>query len=228
MEKPKENLSLVSISLIALLLMHSVIAGQSTQFQRIDSDAFGVEHLIAHWSLNESDYDGNYLDSVGGYIIRPTGEPNFINGAGNDPNGAVMITPSTGWGLSESFEADLNSGFTICIWINWNGDWHEQVGISNLALESKDSEFMASDGIQADQCWQHICIAYENSIVRVYLNGELCLSEMLELPAGNEVALEIGNTMGQQIFNGAVDDIRLYDYALSQPEINLLIAGNAD
>jgi len=26
----------------------------------------------AHWTLNEADYDGNYIDTIAGYIAQPT------------------------------------------------------------------------------------------------------------------------------------------------------------
>ena len=61
--------------------------------------AWGSEDLVAHWSLNKADYNnGNYLDTVAGYIAQPNGEPNFITGVRDEPNGAVMITSPQGGG----------------------------------------------------------------------------------------------------------------------------------
>jgi hypothetical protein len=191
--------------------------------------AWGNDDLVAHWSLNEADYDGNYLDSVAGLIAQPNGVPNFITGVRDEPNGAVIITPSSGWGLSQAFEGDLSTnGFTICFWVDWNGNWQGTIDVDDLVVESSESEteYVVTDALNADQGWQHIGITYDNNTVRVYLNGRLELSEAGELPAGYEAAIEIGNSLRQQILNGAIDDIRLYNYPLSQTEITQLATGD--
>jgi hypothetical protein len=191
--------------------------------------AWGSEDLVAHWSLNEAAYDSNYLDTVAGYIAHPNGEPNFITGVRNEPNGAAVMTSSTGWGISQALGSDFSTnGFTICFWFKWNGNWEEMIDINDLVVESSGSEaeYIVTDGMRADQHWRHVCITYGDSIVRIYLNGRLRLAEVGELPGGAEAVIEIGNSLQQQIFNGAIDDIRLYNYPLSQTEITQLVTGN--
>lgn len=184
--------------------------------------------LVAHWSLNEADYDGNYVDTVAGYIAQPTGEPNFITGVRDEPNGAAMITLSSGWGLSETFAFDATGGFTTCFWVDWNGDWQEMISVDDLGVESRktETEYIVTNALKADQRWQHVCITYENDELRVYLNGLLKMTESCDMPDANETTIAIGNNSEQQIFNGAIDDIRLYDYALSQTEITQLVTGD--
>lgn len=181
----------------------------------------------AHWTLNEEDYNGDYIDNAAGYIARPANEPNFVTGVFDEPNGAVMISQSTGWGVSEIFALDVTEGFTICFWADWNGDWEQTADINDLIVESSDSEseYVVTNGLKANQRWRHICVTYDNSNLKVYLNGLLKLSEAGELPAGSEAVIEIGNSLREQIFNGAVDDIRLYNYPLSQTEITQLATG---
>jgi hypothetical protein len=185
-----------------------------------------ADSLVAHWSLNEADYNnGNYLDTVAGLIAQPNGVPNFITGVRDEPNGAVMITLPTGWGLSQALGGDLSNGFSICLWADWNGNWQGTIDVDDLVVESNDpeTEYVVTDALNADQGWQHIGITYDNTTVRVYLNGRLKLSEAGGLPPGSETVIEIGNSLREQIFNGAIDDIRLYDYPLSPTEIAQLI-----
>lgn len=184
--------------------------------------------LVAHWTLNEADYDGRYLDTVAGLIAQPTGEPNFITGVRDEPNGAVMVTPSSGWGLSEAFDFGITGGFTICFWVDWNGDWEETINVDDLVVESRQSgaEYVVTNGLKADQRWQHVCVTYEDGWLKVYLNGLLKITESCEMPDVHETAIAIGNDGEQQIFNGDIDDIRLYDYALSQTEITQLATGD--
>jgi len=197
-------------------------------FLGLPAYALGAMSLVAHWTLNEDDYDGDYVDTVGSYIARPTGEPNFTTGVRDEQKGAVIITLSTGWGQSETFAFDPTAGMTVCLWVNWNGDWQTPVTSGDLVVESGDSMFGVGYGIKADQRWQHVCVTYDGSMGRVYLNGQLKSYEVWELPSAGEAAIEIGNTNGQQILNGAIDDIRLYNYALSPEEIVQLVTGNTN
>lgn len=193
------------------------------------ASAWGYGDLIARWSLNQTNYNGNYLDSVAGYIAEPNGEPNFITGVRDEPNGAIMITSPSGWGLSQIFKGDLSTnGFTICLWNKWNGNWQGTIDVNDLVVESTGSatKYTVIDGIKADQRWHNVCITYDNNSVRLYLNGQLKLSQAGKLPAGREAVIEIGNSLRQQIFNGDIDDIRLYNYPLNQTEITQLVTAN--
>ena len=181
----------------------------------------------AHWTLNQADFNDDYIDTIAGYIAQPANEPNFITGVRDEPNAAVMINPSSGWGESETFAYDVTEGFSISFWADWNGDWEQTVDINDLIVESSEpeTEYVVTNGLKADERWQHVCITYNNSTVRIYLNGLLKLSEAGEFQAGSEAVIEIGNSLREQIFNGAVDDIRLYNYPLSQTEITQLATG---
>lgn len=180
----------------------------------------------AHWTLNQEDYDGDYVDAIAGYIAQPVNEPNFVIGVRDEPNGAVMISPSSGWGVSETFDFNGTGGFSICFWADWKGDWEQTADINDLIVESNETEYAVTNGLKADERWQHICVSYDNSTVRVYLNGKLKLSEAGEFQAGSEAVIEIGNSLREQVFNGSFDDIRLYDYPLSQTEITQLVTGD--
>jgi hypothetical protein len=190
-----------------------------------DDARLTVKRLAANFSLNVADYDGNYLDTVEGYIAQPTAEPNFVAGVRNEPNGAAMITSSSGWGLSESFGVDLTKGFTICLWVSWNGNWQGTINVDDLVVESSESEteYVVTNGLKANHRWRQVCITYEDGWLKVYLNGQLKMTESCEMPDAYETAIAIGNDGEQQIFNGSIDDIRLYNYALSQTEITQLV-----
>ncbi len=208
-------------------IYYCVINNDDNLSVQSDDARLTINHLAAHWSLNKADYDGNYLDTVEGYIAQPTAEPNFIAGVRNEPNGAAMITSSSGWGLSEAFGVDLTKGFTICLWVNWNGDWQRTINVDDLVVESSESgaEYVVTNGLKANQRWQHVCITYEDGWLKVYLNGQLKMTESCEMSDAYEAAIAIGNDSEQQIFNGSIDDIRLYNYALSQTEITQLVTG---
>jgi hypothetical protein len=217
-----------SIGAVGLACANTGTTGNIDYFLLDDITPSDSNSLVAHWSLNVADYDGNYLDTVEGYIAQPAAEPNFIAGVRNEPNGAVMITSSSGWGLSEAFGVDLTKGFTICLWVNWNGDWQGTINVDDLVVESSESgaEYVVTNGLKANQRWQHVCITYEDGWLKVYLNGQLKMTESCEMSDAYEAAIAIGNDSEQQIFNGSIDDIRLYNYALSQTEITQLVTAD--
>ena len=74
--------------------------------------------------------------------------------------------------------------------------------------------------------WYHITLSWNNGTYKVYLNGE-------QLASGNYTGLEnlsatanIGNNgridSRDQSFNGLIDEVRIYNYALSDDEIKAI------
>lgn len=74
--------------------------------------------------------------------------------------------------------------------------------------------------------WYHFVGLREGTSVRLYIDGDLVASTASALPINvdNNHPLEFGalSALDRQYFNGAVDDVRLYNHALSQEEINVL------
>jgi hypothetical protein len=73
--------------------------------------------------------------------------------------------------------------------------------------------------------WTHLAATYDGRILRVYVNGTQVGS--ITTSGGNlgtsTGALRIGgNTIWGEFFNGTIDDVRIYNRALSAAEINNL------
>jgi len=75
--------------------------------------------------------------------------------------------------------------------------------------------------------WAHICMTYDGSAVILYKDGE----EVGRIDATgalqqNDLSLSIGGRLGSgQNFNGAIDDARLYNHALTAEEIQTVMIG---
>ncbi|HUT45552.1 MAG TPA: LamG domain-containing protein, partial [Sedimentisphaerales bacterium] len=78
--------------------------------------------------------------------------------------------------------------------------------------------------------WCHIAASYDGTTVKCYLNGVETDSAAMSALVGLDSPLLIGSDGWGCDWIGAIDDVRLYDHALSEPEIgtltSLVIASN--
>lgn len=80
--------------------------------------------------------------------------------------------------------------------------------------------------------WYHVCITYDGSILCLYLNGELVNSLVNSGPITyhNTCPWEIGGNPGATSFGsgnfiGKINDLRIYDHALSAKEVQEIAKG---
>ena len=79
--------------------------------------------------------------------------------------------------------------------------------------------------------WKHICIVYVGQVINIFLNGVLINSGTTGFPAiiqYNSTQSIVGSTYlmgGQYPFSGLIDDIAIYNRALTQQEITNMYNG---
>lgn len=79
--------------------------------------------------------------------------------------------------------------------------------------------------------WYHVALVFDQTTIRLYLNGSLANTRSsvgIDLGTGSYSA-QIGNTstgIGGQYMDGQIDDVRLFDHALTASEVSSLYAGN--
>jgi RHS repeat-associated protein len=78
-----------------------------------------------------------------------------------------------------------------------------------------------SGGAASQDNWTHLAGTYDGSVYRMYANGELVASGPQTMAAGVSTgALRIGgDAIWGEYFTGIIDELRIYDRALSQSEI---------
>lgn len=68
--------------------------------------------------------------------------------------------------------------------------------------------------------WVHVTITYDGSFARIYLNGvEVANSPYSDGIAVNDEELKIGQLSSGFFFRGMLDEIKVYDYALSAGDV---------
>src|SRR6185436_2157336 len=69
--------------------------------------------------------------------------------------------------------------------------------------------------------WSHLATTYDGSLVRLYVNGVLASSTAVTgaMTASTGVLHLGGNGVWGEWFAGLIDEVRVYDRALSAPEV---------
>jgi hypothetical protein len=84
------------------------------------------------------------------------------------------------------------------------------------------------------QTWVHVAATFDGTTARLYLNGEQVASGAFAFYAGGEASdMGIGSVTGggagydgyDQVFSGGIDEVGIYNWALSKEEVSLIMAG---
>ena len=147
---------------------------------------------------------------------------------------------------------EMDANVTIAAWINWvnagdtwlaimangqqGGPW-ENYGLFvnrtgrfvyfTLSLDGAHvTQQTPNNAIVPDE-WLHVCATWDGSAARIYVNGEM----KLEQPRPGKLVppklpLRIGHRNGSpHYFNGTIDEVRIYNHALTPVEILGAIGG---
>ena len=99
-----------------------------------------------------------------------------------------------------------SSGYSPLFWITWSGGGYSYI--------------QSSQNIPTGQ-WVHIAGVYDRSLMRIYVDGILRGSAAASgNPIGYTTPLRLGTNGGlSEFFKGQMDDVRIYDIALTGQEV---------
>ncbi len=207
------------------------VSDQAGHIVSSDQALLTVHGLWRYWPLGESGYSGSqYTEMVSGKNAQVESVPVFKTGADQAVNGSVEISSNIGWAVvGYDTPIVLPDAFTISYWVNWQG---QSSSTDDLLVSSGiDNIISVTEGLRADQVWQHISVVFDGIMCRFYLDGILAAESELVMATGMAVMLDIGHAgLGTESFSGCFDDIRIYNYALEELEIAQLrfdISGNS-
>jgi serine/threonine protein kinase len=200
--------------------------------------------LLAHWTLDES-VGRTVHDGIGNHPGLAFGEPAW-RPTGGQIGGALAFD-----GVDDYVRIPWTDGndlqrFTIVLWTKLSPPSEGRlqrlvtVGQDKIVLEmgqdlpgTSELHFYVAraDGtrgeIRADQTipfgvFQHLAMTYDGAVMRLYQDGQLLASsyEVAPLAAGPDDPVEFS---GRETLHGLLDDVRLYDEALSRSQIRVLM-----
>jgi hypothetical protein len=188
--------------------------------------------LIAHWALDET--EGMFaVDSVGDNDAIVLGGATWQPGSGQ-VDGALHLDGVSGYALAGFVLNPSDGPFSIFAWIQ--GDAPGQVIVSqqfasnwlaidtngNLMTELKSSDQLAgpliSERVITDGKWHRIGLVWDGLHRRLYVDGVIVAEDTQDGLESSESGLNIGAGKIMQpgtYFTGLIDDIRIYDRAVS-------------
>jgi hypothetical protein len=202
--------------------------------------------LVAHWKLDEGEGEIAADSSRNDLEATLVGEPQWLPSGGKF-GGALKFDGVDDF-VETNYATDLPA-WTVSVWVNspaapakavpsgpvhrdrnfhfnWN---HTDDNFRGTAgLMAGGTWYPASFGeLQADM-WYHLVATYDGNEFKAYKNGVLITtnSEPSGEPESDSTTLKLGrHSRYSDHFAGIIDDVRIYNYALSQVEIAELHAG---
>jgi len=202
-------------------------------------------NLVAHWKLDET------TDTVADDAIAPDGSPNehdgtLVNMTGNEWDGAGALTLD---GVNDHIVATGYKGVTgtaartVSAWIKTTTDgaivaWGTEVTSQKYIFRIEtgqlrievDGGFLKSTSLVNDENWHHVAVVLPSGATNVtqhlfYIDGVSAatytpISKAVSTASGIDVL--IGNDHSSRYFKGMLDDVRIFNRALTAAEIGVL------
>jgi hypothetical protein len=131
----------------------------------------------------------------------------------------AWIRPSSGFGGS-TIAGMLNGGVTAswAFFLNANGSLSSYRNVGPFSLVT------ATNVVQAN-VWSHVATVYDGSTLYIYVNGQLATSGLFtSTQPGTSAPLIIGANLNSgsptNFFNGRMDEVRIWNVARSQCQLN--------
>ena len=210
----------------------------STRGNRGGATEAGAEGLVGYWSFDD---EANFTKSDQGAVLTAAGGAAYTAtgklGGGLALNGnAQYLDGPTGTvkGLPEG-----KSDYTISTWFNpsalgvrgmvgW-GRWGAVGGTNALRIFGNGGGFrhywwsndLDSNVSLSTNTWYHVAATFDGKTRALYLNGKLLVTNT---PKANDhtvtdVNFSIGRTNNSEYFNGILDEVGIWNRALSPEEI---------
>ncbi len=208
--------------------------------------AVTTDGLVGAWTFEDGSGD-KVMDSSGNDLHGEVtlGNPSWVDGkfgSALEFGGSDMVT------VADADALDLTS-FTIAAWINsprTSGRWHViaakearnptgrnygifghvNTGVIHYSFTSGGWKSYDANTNVTDGAWHHVAATYSKPDFKLYIDGEVDAEVAPDAdPESNTSPLYIGGCdIGNYWMTGAIDEVVLYDRALSSDEIAELIA----
>ncbi len=240
---------LVVISVIGLLSSIVLVSLQGAKEQADISKAQEFSHavrvslgadLVGEWRFDDNTNDSSGYENNG----ATGGDPIYVEGM----FGQALEFNGNDYVVIDAV-ADEIAGKNNLTWESWIkttdtndnviGGWNDSGGNNLFWFRVHNSKFSIHDGSDhygqkemSDGIWHHIAVIYNNGTISTYEDGETAFTpynKNITFSSNNKVSIgqewDGGSVSGH--FNGIIDEVHIYDKALSLAEIQQLYAQGA-
>lgn len=210
-----------------------------SSYLTLTTNAIVVNQLIAEYT-----FDNTYNNSNGNTPFASNAGTSFTTDRHENTTGAININ-NTGSNATIAGLPYGNSNRTISVWaktnqqntqINYIFHYGNASDGNGLAFRPAETLYFANGAnnlnladSNTNATWVHYVCTYDGTTAKVYKNGMLFSYGAKTFNTVNNLdifKLGTAETGATSYFNGAIDDLKIYNYALSQTEVNNLFNNN--
>jgi len=197
----------------------------------------GSSGLVAWWPMN-----GNANDTSGNGVNGTVNGATLTTGKNGQANGAYAFNgTSTYIGIPT---ISIPTAVTASAWVYSSNFSQNAFIIGKNPVNTQWEVFFEASGLKwrggapydngtscslpANNAWHHIVGSQSGAVTALYIDGALCKTMSVSTPIGNGTGtIEIGRYTTGYYFNGSIDDVRIYNRALTPAEVSALYSANA-
>ena len=209
---------------------------RSAYSAQVSATPTGANAIVAQ--LN---FDGNATDaSVNLNHSSVYGTASFVTGKVG--TNAIALNGSSNF-VQLPYNVANQQAITVATWVYWNGGgaWqrifdfgndesqnmfltpNSSSGTLRFAIKNGGGEQQLNAAVLPTATWTHVAVTLSGSVARMYVNGTL-VNENTSISISPLDFKPVANYIGRSqypdpLFNGRIDDFRVYNYALSASEI---------
>lgn len=206
----------------------------------VDSFVTGSKQTIAEYS-----FDNVYTNFLGNNAFASSAGTSFGNDRNNNPNSALVVNNTTVNGQIPGLPID-GSTRTVSLWakidsntfanypFSYGGIFGDLAFISEisnntLAFYSYGINSIVVNESNPINTWMHLVYTYDGANVKIYKNGVLMGSSPFNLfTSFDDNYFYLASVMSAtNTFNGSIDDLKIYNYTLTDTQISNLYNYNS-
>lgn len=227
----------------------TVTLAGATGYLYSEPAGLGIKRNIGYWTLDSADFvDKLYLDSSGENRHAEALSPSdaqlaFSEGVRGDALNTDNYPQAAAIAGAQS-PAEFTGQMTASVWVNWaeaagspgilskrqdevGAEWWLQIsgGSLNLSSWESGSQNLSTSPPPVGQ-WTHIAFTVDEDGGALFVNGAMVDTGDFLLGGGTGAQLVIGGSHANwnasdisNIFNGLIDEVRIYNYALRAEQI---------
>ncbi len=193
-------------------------------------------------------FEGDFRDtSVHGNAAISYGTPRFVPGK----TGTAVSLDGTDDQLRLSGRFGDSSDFSFAAWVKWNGggNWQRIFDFGNgtarnmfltprsgdgtlrFAIKAGGSEQQLNAAALAPDVWTHVAVTIQGNTGKLFVNGTLANTNTGMTINPSEIGTE-ANYLGKSqwpdpLYNGLLDDVRIFNSAISDAQVTALANGSS-
>jgi VWFA-related protein len=198
-----------------------------------------TQGLVAYYPFNgnANDESGNgHNGTISGNVTFGTdrlgvsGSAAYFDGSGSQvtiPHTSSLNSANGTWAAWVKLQGSTSMFIVDKDTYQWSQDGHLEVGVNNEvcfsiedSTESGYKQACSADGTLARNQWRHITATWGNNGIKLYVNGSLVAQNSYTGGVNSPGDLIIGsNIANTNPANGSIDEVRIYNRALSASEV---------